>query len=282
VSLQQGDAGGAAGYGLKAIRRAIGRNDHPATLRAAIAILGLPAAAEQEAFRYLPSFDELIALSRELGDRYSEQFLLGGEASRCLTSGDDERAATLSADLLALLIARGEAETIGVGFANSVLVAVAAGRGDYEMAARLYGSLEKLGPAVVHAASPSKREAYLGALAATEAALGETKWKRERAAGATCSGPEAARLGISYALALVPRVEGSSLALPDSPVRIRRSELEVLRALVQGKSNKEIAQELNLSPKTVMHYLSAIYKRIGVRGRAAATAWALRSGILDD
>ena len=44
-------------------------------------------------------------------------------------------------------------------------------------------------------------------------------------------------------------------------------------------TNRGIAQELNLSPKTVMHYLSAIYKRIGVRGRAAATAWAIRNGM---
>ena len=91
-----------------------------------------------------------------------------------------------------LLLARGEAETVGVGFATSILVIVAAARGEHAKAARLYGSIERLGPAVVYAASPAKREAYLAALAATEEALGPTSWTDEKAVGAACTGVEAA------------------------------------------------------------------------------------------
>ncbi|MFT4293935.1 MAG: LuxR C-terminal-related transcriptional regulator, partial [Micropruina sp.] len=58
----------------------------------------------------------------------------------------------------------------------------------------------------------------------------------------------------------------------------RRRELEVLRALAAGRTNKEIAAQLGLTPKTVMHYSCAIYQKLGVRGRAAATAWAVRNG----
>jgi hypothetical protein len=92
VSVHHGDPEAAAEYGLRAISRAVRRDDSPAILRAAIAVLGLPHAADLPAYRLLPSFDRLIALCHDLHDRHSEQFLLGGEASRCLTNGDHERA----------------------------------------------------------------------------------------------------------------------------------------------------------------------------------------------
>lgn len=49
-------------------------------------------------------------------------------------------------------------------------------------------------------------------------------------------------------------------------------EREVLRWLVEGKGNKEIAKTLNLSERTVEGYLTHIYAKLGVRSRAEATA----------
>lgn len=56
-------------------------------------------------------------------------------------------------------------------------------------------------------------------------------------------------------------------------------EREVLRLVASGESNKEIAGSLGLSVHTVERHLSNIYGKIGVRGRAEATAWALRNGV---
>jgi predicted ATPase/DNA-binding CsgD family transcriptional regulator len=58
-------------------------------------------------------------------------------------------------------------------------------------------------------------------------------------------------------------------------------EREVLRELAEGRTNKEIAEVLGLRPKTVMHHCASIYRKLGVRTRAEATAVALRSGLLD-
>jgi predicted ATPase/DNA-binding CsgD family transcriptional regulator len=53
-------------------------------------------------------------------------------------------------------------------------------------------------------------------------------------------------------------------------------EIEVLRLLASGMSNKEIAESLVVTLNTVEHHLVSIYGKIGARGRAAATAYALR------
>jgi len=56
-------------------------------------------------------------------------------------------------------------------------------------------------------------------------------------------------------------------------------EREVLRLIAAGESNAEIAHRLGLSIHTVERHAANIYPKIGARGRADATAWALRHGL---
>ena len=48
-------------------------------------------------------------------------------------------------------------------------------------------------------------------------------------------------------------------------------ELAVARAVAQGRSNREVAELLFLSPKTVEYHLGSAYRKLGVHGRAALT-----------
>jgi LuxR family maltose regulon positive regulatory protein len=57
-------------------------------------------------------------------------------------------------------------------------------------------------------------------------------------------------------------------------------ELEVLRLVAQGLSNREIAQTLVISPKTVKRHTSSIYGKLGVHSRTQAVAKARNLGIL--
>jgi DNA-binding CsgD family transcriptional regulator len=68
--------------------------------------------------------------------------------------------------------------------------------------------------------------------------------------------------------------------VPESPDGLTAREVEVLRMLATGKSNKEIAGELFLSPKTVARHLSNIFAKIGAGTRAAATAYAYDNGLM--
>jgi DNA-binding NarL/FixJ family response regulator len=53
----------------------------------------------------------------------------------------------------------------------------------------------------------------------------------------------------------------------------------VLACLVEGSSNEEIAQRLDIAPKTVMHHTVAIYRKLGAKGRAEAAAMGERFGV---
>jgi DNA-binding NarL/FixJ family response regulator len=55
------------------------------------------------------------------------------------------------------------------------------------------------------------------------------------------------------------------------------SENGLLRLLVQGRSNREIAEELGVDDAGVANMLSALYARIGTSSRAETTAFAFRS-----
>jgi DNA-binding NarL/FixJ family response regulator len=56
-------------------------------------------------------------------------------------------------------------------------------------------------------------------------------------------------------------------------------EIEVLRLLVRGLSNKQIARLLDISPRTVQHHTIHIYAKSGVQSRAGAALWAVEHGL---
>ncbi len=57
-------------------------------------------------------------------------------------------------------------------------------------------------------------------------------------------------------------------------------ELEVLRLVASGKTNKVIGRELFVSEKTVDRHVSNIFAKLVVSSRASATAWAFKNGIV--
>lgn len=67
---------------------------------------------------------------------------------------------------------------------------------------------------------------------------------------------------------------------PGAPGGLTGREVEVIRLLASGKSNREIADELVLSPKTVARHVSNIFAKTGAGSRAAATAYAYDHGLM--
>lgn len=63
------------------------------------------------------------------------------------------------------------------------------------------------------------------------------------------------------------------------PGGLTRRELEVLRLLASGESNAQIARALGLSTHTIERHVANLYRKIGARGRADATAYAVRGGL---
>ena len=69
---------------------------------------------------------------------------------------------------------------------------------------------------------------------------------------------------------------------PEAPLRLGISgrELEVLEHLAAGRSNKEIAQRLEVSPNTVKTHVAKLFEKLGARRRTQAILRARELGVL--
>lgn len=85
----------------------------------------------------------------------------------------------------------------------------------------------------------------------------------------------------TVARALVDRHLRLSEGATRVPDGISPRQHELVRALARGMGNKEIAGELGIGEETVKSYLSDLYARIGVTGRAPAVAWAMRRKLVE-
>jgi DNA-binding CsgD family transcriptional regulator len=66
------------------------------------------------------------------------------------------------------------------------------------------------------------------------------------------------------------------------PDELTQRELDVLRLVARGRSNREISTLLALSPNTVKTYIRLAYRRIGVTSRSQAVLWAVGQGLHDE
>jgi DNA-binding NarL/FixJ family response regulator len=71
-------------------------------------------------------------------------------------------------------------------------------------------------------------------------------------------------------------------SVADAPRRCRltRREIGILRIVAEGRSNREVAKLLWVSDQTVKFHLANIYKKLGVRNRVEASAWAVSRGLV--
>jgi DNA-binding CsgD family transcriptional regulator len=133
-------------------------------------------------------------------------------------------------------------------------------------------------------AAPYERALTLLARAELRAASGDGA-----GAGATLDDARAlcAPLGAARALAAAAALEARLARRPDrpatggiAPARLTPRELAVLRLIAAGRSNRAIAAALAISGRTVDRHITNLYCKIDARGKADATAYAYRHGLL--
>jgi DNA-binding NarL/FixJ family response regulator len=59
-------------------------------------------------------------------------------------------------------------------------------------------------------------------------------------------------------------------------------ELDVLKGIAAGKSNKQIAADLGISRRTVESHRESLMRKLAIRTVAGLTRFALDAGLLDD
>lgn len=160
---------------------------------------------------------------------------------------------------------------------------------------RRAGALASVAPVAAAAHERANREGYpkgelpsplADVLAAADvfAALGEERPHRPAFSAADAK-RELARMAAAGELS--PRAVDATLhaaGLGDAPPArdhdLTARELEVLRWLARGKSNREIGALLGISARTVQNHVAHVYDKLGLYSRAGATLWAVERGLL--
>ncbi|WP_207481318.1 LuxR C-terminal-related transcriptional regulator [Arenibaculum pallidiluteum] len=84
------------------------------------------------------------------------------------------------------------------------------------------------------------------------------------------------------ALLVSGRVQGGELAVPASRKGLSPREVEILRCLVNGDSNKMIANRLGITEATVKVHLKSLLRKISASNRTQAAIWALNNGLAEE
>jgi DNA-binding CsgD family transcriptional regulator len=220
--------------------------------------------------------EEGLVLGRESGDTWIIALCLGYLGRICRTRGDVERALSLNREGVHLWIELGDwwrlsraVNEVGIGLEMS---------GYLDQAARLFGASEALCEQIGGMFMPSLVPEYHQSLATLRGRLSDDAFNAAWSAGQSLSLDEVVALATT---------------LPESPARAPRQdpaasgglsarEMDVLRLLVAGHSDRQIAEGLFISHRTAQGHVGSIFNKLGVNSRTAAATTALRLGLVSD
>lgn len=310
MAHQRGDHAEAADWARRALDRAQVLDDASLALAPAGLLHGLPPEVAAPHTPGLPSPDQLVRYARELGELRALDWLEPTAAFNDLRAGNVVGACGHCA--ASLRRARATGARLRAAPALLCLFLVALQQGNVTWAGRLQGVVGRfidvmrpgLPPAAA-AAYDQAAQAYRAAAAVHPDAASDVIWgvqlswdegvdaaltyaAHECSAARTTSGtaavlrPAARREPVGQRVADhgPPPRPGSHHGPPRGPADhavLTSRERDVLELLVAGGTNREISGQLGISAKTVMHHTSSIYRKLSVRGRAEAVAWALRT-----
>jgi predicted ATPase/DNA-binding CsgD family transcriptional regulator len=240
--------------------------------------LYLPAYLEGDLARAEAQCEEGVALWRELGHAWGIGLAVRALGDVVSDRGDAPRAAALYRESLTLHVESGEKR--GTADSLSGLAGVAGLIGRSETAARLYGAAEALYAACQVCVPPPDRPAYEPAVARARAGTDDRAWAAAWAAGRALP-PEDA---IAEALALAadpvaPTVATAETPHPSASSDLSPRELEILRLVAAGSTDREIADALFISRRTVTSHITNILAKLGVDSRTGAATFAVRNGL---
>jgi non-specific serine/threonine protein kinase len=218
--------------------------------------------------------EEALALFRREGYRYGAAIVLADLAQIALRRREYAQAAALWQESLGL---RWHAS--GLHACLEGLAAIATAWGEEAWAARLLGAAEVHRERLSHPMVPRKVPEYQRMVTGLRAALGEDAFAAGWAAGRLLS-PDEAR---AEAIRVMDAIRGGTEPVPPARVAdhgLTPREREVLRLLADGLSNRQVAEALFISPRTVDNHVSNLLAKLDVASSRAAVAEARRRSIL--
>ena len=223
---------------------------------------------------------EALAIWRGLDHLWGVPAALRDLAHEMIHLGDYAKAAALYHESLIGWSRLRERLHIGGNLRGLARVAMATGQA--EQSARLLGAVEAFDEAMGLVLPPEEREQQDQIASAVRAALGEATFAAALNDGRTLTFDDVVAVGLTVAQAAVASSDAGPAAHASAGAMggLTRRELEVLRLLADGCSDRQIASALFISPKTAGHHVAHILAKFGVDSRTAATAYALRQGLV--
>jgi non-specific serine/threonine protein kinase len=218
-------------------------------------------------------YEEAQGIWRNLGCTWELVCVTTNLGVSAQAQGNMARAAARYRESLVLLQTVGETWMIEELLA--LVAALAAETGSYEQAARLIATTDRRLEFIGFALAPFVDVIYERARSRVLRELGEDAFAATREAGERLTTAEALNEAFDVASTLVPTspLDGAQRDIrSDSGLTSR--ELEVLRLVAHGHTNREIADALFISVPTVKRHLTTVLGKLGLASRSAATAYA--------
>jgi DNA-binding CsgD family transcriptional regulator/predicted ATPase len=270
-----GDVPAAVTMALRALDHALRVADVNALAGATIVLHTVPAGSIPPD-AVVPSLEDALLLARREKDASMEWLLVGALTRSGLASGKPREAAHWCAQRLAGGSRRGWSYLVAISLVHTVFIAAALG--DLAFAARMLGAVSADRDRILRSMAPASAVELDRTRAMLQGRLGAAHSAAIVGAGAVLSIAEASAEALTWLRARATEPQRSPAPEPSASLTPR--EREVLVVLAEGLPNKVIATRLGVSTKTVMHHSVAIYRKLGVRGRAEATAYAHRHGLV--
>ena len=241
--------------------------------------LGVVAFGQSDLERSLAQCQEGLALAREASDPWTTAACLAYLGLVWHARKEPAKAAAALGEALTIYRRIDSPERLAEVLSRIAILAQA--HGDPATALRLFSAAGTLSDRIgVHQELP-ERETYAQALSTIRLALTPDDYTRLRLDGHLLSLDEAvaeAESVLHDATSPVPTSLDIATVRPAAPVLSPR-EREVLRLLVLGKTDQQIADQLFISRRTAATHVSNIYGKLGVSSRAEAAAYAVRHGM---
>lgn len=253
-------------------------------LRTALALnnLGVAAFESGDLTTAAARYEEALAMYRERGDLTGAALTLHNLAEVLRDQGDLARSAQLWQESLALRAEQGNRAGIAESLSGLAIIAMRAGLAD--RAIRLLAASDALQSQIGFQLPPKERDVHTRAIAALRAKADAGAFQSAWTVGQAMSVEavlafvaDNAEETAAAAKAAAAREADKSAA---AAVGLTRRELEVLRLLTEGKTDKEIGEQLFISHRTAMTHVLNILNKLGVNSRTAAAAHALRQGLV--
>jgi len=223
----------------------------------------------------VPILDEALAMLRQVGDSWSLTMGFGQRAFAALAQGDLTNAARLFAEGLDAALAD-EMERSALG-AVAGLAGLALARGEADRAARLLGAVEagqqRFGVGRIAHAMHVERLTTEVRAQLTEPAF-DAAWDE----GRTLTFADAVTEARAIAASITAQPRPAPLASRGFGLTPRESD--VLRLLVEGRSDREIGEALFIGTRTVQTHVGNLFAKLGVNARAEAAAVAVRRSLV--